>query len=58
MFGFLDGMVRELKTDSVHQNPLKNIRTEKSDELQQLVESDPKFRGMMEVYNIFRDIIS
>ena len=58
VFGFLDSMVRELKTDSVHQNPLKNIRTEKCEELQQLVESDAKFRGMMEVYNIFRDIIS
>lgn len=51
-------MVRELKTDSVHQNPLKNIRTENNHELQQLVDSDQKFRGMMEVYSIFRDVIS
>ncbi len=54
----MDNMVRELKTDTVHQNPLKNIRVDNTENLQHLLDTDPKFRGMMELFGYFRDVIS
>ena len=43
---------------SVHQNPLQYVRTDKPDELLELYHKDDRFRGMMELYGMFRELIA
>lgn len=43
---------------SVHQNPLQFVRTDKDAELLDLLAKDERFRGMMETYALFRDLIA
>ena len=43
---------------NVHQNPLQFVRTDKETELLDLVAKDDRFRGMMELYGLFRNLIA
>ena len=61
IFSFLDLIAQNLSVDhlkSVHQNPLAYIKTDKEEDLLQLIAKDDRFKGMMEVYALFRDVIS
>ena len=61
IYSFLDLIGQNLSVDhlrSVHQNPLAYIKTDKEEELCALIEKDERFKGMMEVYGLFRDVIS
>lgn len=42
----------------MHQNPLQFVRTDKDAELLDLLAKDERFRGMMELYALFRDLIA
>ena len=52
-----DGLSND-QVRSVHQNPLQYIRTDKPDELLELYHKDERFRGMMELYGMFRELIA
>ena len=43
---------------SVHQNPLQFVRTDKDAELLDLLNKDERFKGMMEIYALFRELIA
>ena len=52
-----DGLSHE-QVKNVHQNPLQFVRTDKETELLDLVAKDERFRGMMELYGMFRNLIA
>lgn len=61
IYKFLDLIAQNLSSQhlkSVHQNPLAYIKTEKTEDLCNLITKDERFKGMMEVYALYRDVIS
>ena len=61
MYNFLEKMSGGLdpqQIKNIHQNPLALIRTDKEAELADLLIKDERFRGMMEIYSIFRELIA
>ena len=61
MHNFLESTSGGLSQDqmkSIHQNPLQFIRVDKETELVDMLQRDERFRGMMEVYSMFRELIA
>ena len=42
----------------MHQNPLQFVRTDKESDLLALLTKDERFRGMIELYGLFRDLLA
>eukprot|EP00347_Sterkiella_histriomuscorum_P002228 403368978 len=62
LFNFMDDMVNKMPNSSIqktHQDPLLFVKDLKDKDLLELLNSkDERFKGMMEFYAIFRDIIA
>jgi hypothetical protein len=54
----MSGGLESSQIKNIHNNPLALIRTDKESELADLLVKDERFRGMMEVYAIFRELIA